>query len=476
MEVPMSPAITNTLNTTNSKDYLVRIEQLQNQSEIIRNSDYDIGSSQAFEALEQKLHSIYREISDLTMAIKLQEEIDHESSKEEALRLAKSLGKRIINEGKRTVKIKLSGGTIISLAVTYYRTRHKNEKKQKGFYPALLLLGIYDRCSPRLASIVSQCVVALSSYEEAKTFLSVLGCHLNVKTISNIAKHLAQRARASLNNITFSSTEDVNGKRIVVSTDGGRIRIRKKKPGPKTKKNRNRYTTDWKEPKLLIIYAVDEDGKKDRCFMPFLDGTLQGADIIFSMIKYYLGKLQINIADKILFVADGALWIWNRIDELRISLGIKVSQFYEALDYYHATEHLGDFAKLIKGWSEKERKKWVKKQKGYLLDGHVDILINNLKELCKGKRNKELLTERDYFIRNQKRLDFKSLTDMKLPIGSGAMESGIRRIINLRFKGPGIFWKEESAEELIMLRSYYKAGRWNMLNKMAFSLDTCTDF
>jgi hypothetical protein len=29
---------------------------------------------------------------------------------------------------------------------------------------------------------------------------------------------------------------------------------------------------------------------------------------------------------------------------------------------------------------------------------------------------------------------------MALPIGSGAVESGIRRVVNLRLKGNGIFW------------------------------------
>ena len=53
--------------------------------------------------------------------------------------------------------------------------------------------------------------------------------------------------------------ETVNGRRVVISTDGGRIRIRKNKRGPKTKKGSNRYSTDWREPKLLIIYVVNND-------------------------------------------------------------------------------------------------------------------------------------------------------------------------------------------------------------------------
>jgi hypothetical protein len=36
-------------------------------------------------------------------------------------------------------------------------------------------------------------------------------------------------------------------------------------------------------------------------------------------------------------------------------------------------------------------------------------------------------------------------------------------------KGPSLFWCRASAEAILLLRSYYKAGRWNMLKRMATS-------
>jgi hypothetical protein len=56
---------------------------------------------------------------------------------------------------------------------------------------------------------------------------------------------------------------------------------------------------------------------------------------------------------------------------------------------------------------------------------------------------------------------------LKLPIGSGAMESTVRRVVNLRWKGPSLCWCRASAEAILLLRSYYKAGRWNLLKRMA---------
>jgi hypothetical protein len=78
-------------------------------------------------------------------------------------------------------------------------------------------------------------------------------------------------------------------------------------------------------------------------------------------------------------------------------------------------------------------------------------------------------THRDYFIKNQSRLAYARLMAMKLPIGSGAIESTVRRVVNLRLKGPSIFWCRASAEAILLLRSYYQAGRWNLLKRMATS-------
>ena len=50
---------------------------------------------------------------------------------------------------------------------------------------------------------------------------------------------------------------------------------------------------------------------------------------------------------------------------------------------------------------------------------------------------------------------------MGIPIGSGTIESAIRRVINLRIKAPGQFWLLENAEKMIFLRSQVLTGRWH---------------
>ncbi len=56
---------------------------------------------------------------------------------------------------------------------------------------------------------------------------------------------------------------------------------------------------------------------------------------------------------------------------------------------------------------------------------------------------------------------YVTLEARKLPIGSGQVESAVRRVINLRFKAPGSFWTETTVSGLMHLRAAFKAGRWD---------------
>jgi hypothetical protein len=58
------------------------------------------------------------------------------------------------------------------------------------------------------------------------------------------------------------------------------------------------------------------------------------------------------------------------------------------------------------------------------------------------------------------RLRYSSFRRRGVPMGSGAIESTIRRVINLRLKGNGIYWTEENAEAVFQLRAAVVSGRW----------------
>jgi hypothetical protein len=99
----------------------------------------------------------------------------------------------------------------------------------------------------------------------------------------------------------------------------------------------------------------------------------------------------------------------------------------------------------------------------------LDLVIEAIRSCCKGRNSKKIRTQLNYFIKHQRHMAYAHIATLNLPIGSGAMESAIRRVVNLRLKGPSVFWCKPNAEAILLLRSFYKTGRWQQLKSWAFS-------
>jgi hypothetical protein len=155
----------------------------------------------------------------------------------------------------------------------------------------------------------------------------------------------------------------------------------------------------------------------------------------------------------VLFIADGAPWIWKRVPLLVQALGLAAEQVHELLDFYHAAQHLGQVAALRTDWKAKARSLWRTQQRRILLRGQVEQVIAAVQAICRGRNSKAIRKQCLYFIKNQGRMAYATLSAMKLPSGSGAIESTVRRVVNLRLKGPSLFWCRASAEAILLLRS-----------------------
>lgn len=416
--------------------------------------------------------SLTDRIQALAAALGLQRALASPAVHEQERKLAKASPKKMKDFGYRPVAVDFLGGYRIKVMARYWCRSEAAATKGRGCYFGLVLLGVCDRCSPALASEVAQLAAALSSFEDAQARLRQMGVEMSIRRITTIAYHFAERARRRQELDGMGIEGSLAGKRVVVSTDGGRNRIRKNKRGKKTKKGRSRYHTDWREPKLLVIYVVDEKGKILREFAPVIDGTLKGPDAVFRLLEFYLSELGIQEAAEVLFIADGAKWIWQRVEQLWQRLGlVGVVRLRELVDFFHVVEHVYALAALNKSWSAKQRKRWATRQRRRLWRGELKAFLADVGRLCRGKRGKDWARERDYLTRNAKagRLDYAKARRAKMPIGSGTMESAVRRVVNLRMKGAGIFWHEEHAEQMLLLRTYYKSKHWQVLINKAFT-------
>ena len=77
--------------------------------------------------------------------------------------------------------------------------------------------------------------------------------------------------------------------------------------------------------------------------------------------------------------------------------------------------------------------------------------------------NKTIKKELKYFNNHNHRCQYCYFKEEKLLCGSGIIESAIRKIINLRFKAPYLFWYENNTEKLIFLRATFLSRRWKRM-------------
>ena len=212
--------------------------------------------------------------------------------------LVRHLPRRLRSDGLETVNVRTSRGTTVPVTTPYYREKHaRRATRRPGLYPALVVLGIYDRCPPKLASDARRAGAMLSSLAEAPAQRRSDGSALDIKTLRSTAYRYAARARAAQQRAAGGLLDRVTGKRVVVSLDGGRVRVRRKKRGPKTKKGRNRFHTDGQAPKLRILYVVGDAGRPAQTWAPIIDGTLRGPEAVFALLLSYARQIGLNAAD-----------------------------------------------------------------------------------------------------------------------------------------------------------------------------------
>jgi hypothetical protein len=404
------------------------------------------------------------------------------------LRAQGTAGLNYVNQAFKEVTITLIGGVQVRVPTLYKLSRNRKEgrgRKRKrgkrresrgqGFYPVLVLLGISEGASPLVRCLVTQAATQAVSFEQARPMIAWLGLNFSTRRIRRISVAFgrmglqvrAQRmARLAAGDLLPGNA--LRGKRVVVSVDGGRINIREPKTrGRKRKSGRRGYEANWREPKLLTIYVLDEEGRKVvSTDVPLVqDGTLLGLEEFLALLRAYLQELGIAQAEAVVLIGDGAPWIWENVPPLLRELGCRPEQITEVLDYYHASEHLHTLAEALFGHTS-QAKGWARQWARRLKRGCARSLLAEVSRYLSGKDCKDMTEtqkQHDYFHRHQEhgRLDYAQFKAHRLPIGSGVVESLIRQVVNLRLKSSGKFWLLETAEAFLHARCQWAAHLWS---------------
>ncbi len=393
---------------------------------------------------------------------------------------ARSVGASLVSNGRRTTKVRLLGGTLVELKTL--RLRPATEKKRSGrrrrvgergpagtgVYPFLEEIGIAGWATPALRVEVAREVAESNSFSVARASLRERGIDIEHKTalrLTYLVAELALQARGDLFQALDKGpprTGELAGQHVIACLDGGRLRVRMNpRAGRRRDSGHRRYDAPWREPKLLTIYVVGDDGTRDRRYRSTIDGTMGDANDVVALLIGHLRILGAHEASRLTLLGDGASWIWSRAEQIREGVGIAADRFTMVVDWYHAMEHLNEVAALNTGWSEASRKTWVSRVERQLYNGRFDDVLREIEQEAVGKRAAAVKKELAYFSENRDRMAYATFRAQGIPTGSGAVESAIRRVVNLRVKGNSMFWLEDHAEALIHLRAHLKSERWD---------------
>jgi hypothetical protein len=164
-----------------------------------------------------------------------------------------------------------------------------------------------------------------------------------------------------------------------------------------------------------------------------------------------------DLAPEIVFVADGAAWIWNLV-------GLYYPHAIQIVDWYHAEGYLEPIAKALFGNDHKAVDQWLDETRSQLWEGQVHLVISTCADLVDhpqtGDAAQKALT---YYTNNQHRMDYARFRDAGYMIGSGTVESGCKQIVTQRLKRPGARWTEVGARLTAKARAAWLSHHWNHL-------------
>ena len=168
-------------------------------------------------------------------------------------------------------------------------------------------------------------------------------------------------------------------------------------------------------------------------------------------------------ASRVVILSDGAPWITNTWEKY-FPFAIRI------LDLYHLKEKVGKFSfQIFKGKKhEGARLEWVRKTNKLLEDGKwSEVLNQNEVRAYKDKQVNSAAGEVNlykYIDDNKEFIDYPSYKKEGLFVGSGAIDSGNKNVMQKRLKLSGMRWKIVRAQAIMALRcKLMSTGLWKQI-------------
>lgn len=218
----------------------------------------------------------------------------------------------------------------------------------------------------------------------------------------------------------------------------------------------------WREAKLGSWYTTDEPPPDEppEEWEPHAEQISYYGDITeaedFGRLMYVTGReWGVDRAQELIFIADGAKWIWKQVEK-------HFPNAVQVVDWYHAAQYVWEVAHEVYGEESDLADKWAHKRLKDLWKGKVGEVISACQEHLDPTLEEDPAQKAvTYFQNNRHRMRYAEFRARGYQIGSGTIESGCKRVIGARLKEAGMIWSLQGARQVIKARAMYLSGEWN---------------
>ena len=261
-----------------------------------------------------------------------------------------------------------------------------------------------------------------------------------------------------------------DGFTLYCEVDGAMFNTRKstkeKSPGKDSSSEKDNDTAGWKENKLGIVFRSDdliETGERDDHERPVLRlgkreyiCSTQGVENFRERLLYLMMKNGLADASNVVLISDGAPWIRKTREQY-------FPGATQILDLFHLKENVMKFAQYIHNNRASLYKPWWSEVCSQLENGlWKDVLSRPEVSVYKEEKDtpKGIVNLYQYISNNSDFIDYPTYRSKGYFVGSGAIESGNKTVLQERLKLAGMRWYMSTAEGLLALRAKLKSGLW----------------
>ena len=217
----------------------------------------------------------------------------------------------------------------------------------------------------------------------------------------------------------------------------------------------------WRENKLGMAFVsvhIRKRGSSDKNGYTITKKEYSayiGSATEFSKFVYQIAINQgYGQYEKTIILGDGATWIRTMCEEL-------FPDALQILDIYHLSENVYNFAKYVFKKDEKLYRPWAKKIIKLIKEERLDEVSKIIDNAGVTKTPAGVVNLKGYLENNKDKMSYNKFIFKGYYIGSGAIESANKVVLQRRLKQAGMRWSIPTAQAVLSLRAKVESGLWN---------------